>query len=155
MSKPIIDLMDDKIKQLERYNEVTTQIISKDIDSVGELLDERQQIIAAMDGISLDIKQFVNDQSIERRDKINALLNFEDIGELNGELQLLQEKIKRVQALRSEIKSNDTIAFNRIKKERDDLKAKLENAAKSKQVVDYFSQTSVDVTKGARLNLKN
>lgn len=147
--------MDDKIKQLERYNEVTTQIISKDIDSVGELLDERQQIIAAMDGISLDIKQFVNDQSIERRDKINALLNFEDIGELNGELQLLQEKIKRVQALRSEIKSNDTIAFNRIKKERDDLKAKLENAAKSKQVVDYFSQTSVDVTKGARLNLKN
>ena len=108
-----------------------------------------------MDGISLDIKQFVNDQSIERRDKINALLNFEDIGELNGELQLLQEKIKRVQALRSEIKSNDTIAFNRIKKERDDLKAKLENAAKSKQVVDYFSQTSVDVTKGARLNLKN
>ncbi len=155
MSKPIIDLMDDKIKQLERYNEVTTQIISEDIDSVGELLDERQQIIAAMDGISLDIKQFVNDQSIERRDKINALLNFEDIGELNGELQLLQEKIKRVQALRSEIKSNDTIAFNRIKKERDDLKAKLENAAKSKQVVDYFSQTSVDVTKGARLNLKN
>ncbi len=147
--------MDDKIKQLERYNEVTTQIISEDIDSVGELLDERQQIIAAMDGISLDIKQFVNDQSIERRDKINALLNFEDIGELNGELQLLQEKIKRVQALRSEIKSNDTIAFNRIKKERDDLKAKLENAAKSKQVVDYFSQTSVDVTKGARLNLKN
>ena len=81
--------MDDKIKQLERYNEVTTQIISEDIDSVGELLDERQQIIAAMDGISLDIKQFVNDQSIERRDKINALLNFEDIGELNGELQLL------------------------------------------------------------------
>ena len=155
MSKPIIDLMDDKIKQLERYNEVTTQIISEDIDSVGELLDERQQIIAAMDGISLDIKQFVNDQSIERRDKINALLNFEDIGELNGELQLLQEKIKRVQTLRSEIKSNDTIAFNRIKKERDDLKAKLENAAKSKQVVDYFSQTSVDVTKGARLNLKN
>ena len=147
--------MDDKIKQLERYNEVTTQIISEDIDSVGELLDERQQIIAAMDGISLDIKQFVNDQSIERRDKINALLNFEDIGELNGEHQLLQEKIKRVQALRSEIKSNDTIAFNRIKKERDDLKAKLENAAKSKQVVDYFSQTSVDVTKGARLNLKN
>lgn len=147
--------MDDKIKQLERYNEVTTQIISEDIDSVGELLDERQQIIAAMDGISLDIKQFVNDQSIERRDMINALLNFEDIGELNGELQLLQEKIKRVQALRSEIKSNDTIAFNRIKKERDDLKAKLENAAKSKQVVDYFSQTSVDVTKGARLNLKN
>lgn len=147
--------MDDKIKQLERYNEVTTQIISEDIDSVGELLDERQQIIAAMDGISLDIKQFVNDQSIERRDKINALLNFEDIGELNGELQLLQEKIKRVQALRSEIKSNDTIAYNRIKKERDDLKAKLENAAKSKQVVDYFSQTSVDVTKGARLNLKN
>ena len=147
--------MDDKIKQLERYNEVTTQIISEDIDSVGELLDERQQIIAAMDGISLDIKQFVNDQSIERRDKINALLNFEDIGELNGELQLWQEKIKRVQALRSEIKSNDTIAFNRIKKERDDLKAKLENAAKSKQVVDYFSQTSVDVTKGARLNLKN
>ena len=61
--------------QLERYNEVTTQIISEDIDSVGELLDERQQIIAAMDGISLDIKQFVNDQSIERRDKINALLN--------------------------------------------------------------------------------
>ncbi len=147
--------MDDKIRQLERYNEVTVEIISKDIDEVGELIDERQKIISDMDGISLDIKKFVNEQSIERRDRLNALLRFEDIGELNGDMLELQDKIRRVKALREEIIENDKKAFGRIKKEHDELKEKLESAAKSKQVVDYFSQSAVDVTKGSKLNISN
>ena len=155
MNRPIIDLMDDKISQLERYNEVTSQIISEDIDSVADLIEERQRIIVAMDGISMDIKQFVSSQSIERQDTLNAMLNFEDIGELNGEMLELQDKIRRVQKLREEIIKNDERAIGRLRKERDELKDKLENAAKSKQMAEYFSQSAVNVSKGSRFNVSN
>lgn len=155
MNRPIIDLMDDKISQLERYNEVTAQIISEDIDSIGDLIEERQRIITAMDGISVDIKEFINSQSIERKDTLNKLMHFEEIGQLNGEMLELQDKIRRVKALREEIMKNDRQAYSRLERERDELKEKLEGAAKSKQVVNYFSQSAVDVTKGSRFNVSN
>lgn len=155
MNRTIIDLMDDKIHQLEHYNSITSQIISEDIDGVGELIDERQKILTNMEGISVSVKQYVNQQSIERMDKINALLRFEEISDLNGEMLELQQKIKRIQELREEIQANDKKAFARIKRERDEVKDRLDNAGKGKQVADYFAQSAVDVTKGSKLNISN
>lgn len=155
LNRQIIDLMDDKIRQLERYNEVTEQMMHEDMDTFGDLLDERQKIITAMDGISVDIKHYVSEQSIERQDKLNAMLHFEDIGELTEDLLELQDKIMRVKQLREEIMENDAKAFSRVKQERDSLREKLENAGKSKKISGAFSQTAVDVTKGSRLNVSN
>lgn len=149
--------MDDKIHQLEHYNEITSRIITEDsIDGVGDLIEERQQILTNMDGISVAVKQYVSEQSIERMDKINALLRFEQIDDLNGDLMQLQDKIKRVQELREEIKNNDKKAYDRLAKKRDEIKQKLDEAAKSKQVADYCSSTNAaDVSKGRKLNISN
>lgn len=155
LSKPIIELMDEKILQLERYNEVTSKIIYENIDEVGDLIAERDKILAKMEGISAEVKMYVSEQSIERQDKINALLKFDEISDLSEDLSELQEKILRVKALREQIIENDKAAFGRIKKERDELKSKLEKAAKSKQVSEYFSQTAVDLTKGEKFNISN
>ncbi len=149
--------MDDKIHQLEHYNEITSRIITEDsIDGVGDLIEERQQILTNMDGISVAVKQYVSEQSIERMDKINALLRFEQIDDLNGDLMQLQDKIKRVQELREEIKNNDKKAYDRLAKQRDEIKQKLDEAAKSKQVADYCSSSNAaDVSKGRKLNISN
>lgn len=149
--------MDDKIHQLEHYNEITSRIITEDsIDGVGDLIEERQQILTNMDGISVAVKQYVSEQSIERMDKINALLRFEQIDNLNGDLMQLQDKIKRVQELREEIKNNDKKAYDRLAKKRDEIKQKLDEAAKSKQVADYCSSSNAaDVSKGRKLNISN
>lgn len=149
--------MDDKIHQLEHYNEITSRIITEDsIDGVGDLIAERQQILTNMDGISVAVKQYVSEQSIERMDKINALLRFEQIDDLNGDLMQLQDKIKRVQELREEIKRNDKKAYDRLAKQRDEIKSKLDEAAKSKQVADYCSSSNAaDVNKGRKLNISN
>ena len=149
--------MDDKIHQLEHYNEITSRIITEDsIDGVGDLVEERQQILTNMDGISVAVKQYVSEQSIERMDKINALLRFEQIDDLNGDLMQLQDKIKRVQELREEIKNNDKKAYDRLAKQRDEIKQKLDEAAKSKQVADYCSSSNAaDVSKGRKLNISN
>lgn len=149
--------MDDKIHQLEHYNEITSRIITEDsIDGVGDLIEERQQILTNMDGISVAVKQYVSEQSIERMDKINALLRFEQIDDINGDLMQLQDKIKRVQELREEIKNNDKKAYDRLAKQRDEIKQKLDEAAKSKQVADYCSSSNAaDVSKGRKLNISN
>ncbi|MGN0602965.1 MAG: hypothetical protein ACI4I2_03220 [Oscillospiraceae bacterium] len=157
MNRTIIELMDDKIHQLEHYNEITSRIITEDsIDGVGDLIEERQQILTNMDGISVAVKQYVSEQSIERMDKINALMRFEEIEDLNGEMLQLQDKIKRVQELREEINRNDKKAYERLERKRNEIKAKLDEAAKSKQVADYCSSSnSANVSKGRKLNISN
>lgn len=134
-SKPLLNLVDRKIHEMERYSEITNRMLYEDIDGVGELLAERQSIITAMDGISLDIKQYISEQSMEHQDRLNKLMKFEDIGVLNGELLELQEKIGHVHELREKILKDDAAAYDRFEKMRDELREKLEQSADRKSVV--------------------
>ena len=154
-NKPLLNLVDRKIREMERYSEITNRMLYEDIDGVGELIEERQSIITAMDGISVDIKQFISEQSIEHQDKLNKLMKFEDIGELNGELMELQEKITRVNELKEQIIAKDSEAINRLGEMRDDLRDKLEQSAMGKKVINYFSKTAINVNKGKRLNVSH
>lgn len=154
-NKPLLNLVDRKIREMERYSEITNRMLYEDIDGVGDLIEERQSIITTMDGISVDIKQFISEQSIEHQDKLNKLMKFEDIGELNGELMELQEKITRVNELKEQIIAKDSEAINRLGEMRDDLRDKLEQSAKGKKVINYFSKTAINVNKGKRLNVSH
>lgn len=155
MNKPLIGLVDRKIQEMERYKEITNQMIYEDIDGVEELMEECQKIITVMDGISLDIKQYINEQSVERKEKLEKLMNFEDIGVLNGELLELQEKIKRTNELRLQIIESNNAAYNHLAEMQEEIKEKLEESAKGKQVINYFSGTNTNVNKGRKLNISN
>lgn len=155
MNKPLIGLVDRKIQEMERYKEITNRMIYEDIDGVEELMGECQKIITVMDGISVDIKQYINEQSVERKEKLEKLMNFEDIGALNGELLELQEKIKRTNELRLQIVESNNAAYNHLAEMREELKEKLEESAKGKQVINYFSGTNTNVNKGRKLNISN
>lgn len=155
MNKKLIELIDNKISQLQRFNDITNQMLYEDIDGVGQLIDERQKIVTIVDGISVDIKKFISEQSIDRQDKLTALLKFEDIGELNDDLLMLQEKILEQQLLKNQIKENDKLVQDRIISIQKDLLAEMEVAAKPQKVVNYFSQTTIDINKGSKLNVSN
>lgn len=155
MNKPLIGLVDRKIQEMERYKEITNRMIYEDIDGVEELMGECQKIITVMDGISVDIKQYINEQSVERKEKLERLMNFEDIGALNGELLELQEKIKRTNELRLQIIESNNAAYNHLAEMQEELKEKLEESAKGKQVINYFSGTNTNVNKGRKLNISN
>ncbi len=154
-NKPLLNLVDRKIREMERYSEITNRMLYEDIDGVGELIAERQSIITSMDGISVDIKKFISEQSIEQQDTLNKLMKFEDIGELNGELLELQEKIAQINQLREQIIEKDSAAISRLGEMRDEMREKLEQSAKGKKVIDYFSKTNINVNKGKRLNVSH
>lgn len=155
MNKPLIGLVDRKIQEMERYKEITNRMIYEDIDGVEELMEECQKIITVMDGISINIKQYINEQSVERKEKLEKLMNFEDIGALNGELLELQEKIKRTNELRLQIIESNNAAYDHLAEMQEELKEKLEESAKGKQVINYFSGTNTNVNKGRKLNISN
>ncbi len=154
-NRPLLNLVDRKIREMERYSEITNRMLYEDIDGVGELITERQSIITSMDGISVDIKKFISEQSIEQQDTLNKLMKFEDIGELNGELLELQEKIAQINQLREQIIEKDSAAISRLGEMRDEMREKLEQSAKGKKVIDYFSKTNINVNKGKRLNVSH
>lgn len=154
-TRPLLNLVNRKIREMERYSEITNRMLYEDIDGVGELIAERQSIITSMDGISVDIKKFISEQTIEQQDTLNKLMKFENIGELNGELLELQEKIAQVNQLREQIIEKDSAAINRLGEMRDEMREKLEQSAKGKKVIDYFSKTNINVNKGKRLNVSH
>lgn len=154
-NKPLINLVDRKIREMERYSEITNRMLYEDVDGVGELIEERQSIITSMDGISVDIKKFISEQTIEQQDTLNKLMKFEDIGELNGELLELQEKIAKINQLKEQIIERDSAAINRLGEMRDEMRDKLEQSAKGKKVINYFSKTNINVNKGKRLNVSH
>lgn len=152
MNPRLLDLVDKKIEQLRHYNDITSQIIYEDIDGVGELISKRQEIVTAVDGISMEMRSIINEQSIERKDTINAMLCFQEIEGLSGSMLELSEKIKELKVLTDEIHKNDKMAVERLEGMRDELYRELSKGAKGKKVVNYFGATAVDVNKGKKFN---
>ncbi len=152
MDPRLLGLVDKKIEQLRHYNEITSRIIYEDIDGVGELIEKRQQIVTAVDGISMEMRSLINKQSIERKDTINALLCFEEISGLSGSMLELSEKIKELKEVTEAVRKNDKMAVEKLEGMRDELYAELTKSAKGKKVVNYFGATAVDIKKGSKFN---
>lgn len=155
MNDELSNLVDKKIRQLERYNEITSRIIYEDIDGVGDLLDKRQKLITAIDGVSVEIKSYVNSQSVEHQTVLKKMLKFEDIGSISDELIELQKKINKTKMLIDEINQNDKKAIDRITTMRDNVVKEMTESQKNKRVIDYFATTNVNVNKGSKLNISN
>ena len=152
MDPRLLELTDKKIEQLRHYNEITSRIIYEDIDGVGELIEKRQEIVTAVDGISMEMRSLINAQSIERKDTINSMLDFKEVTGLTGPMLELSEKIRELKELTETIKKNDKMAVERLEGMRDELYAELTKSAKGKKVVNYFGATAVDVNKGSKFN---
>ena len=152
MNPKLLGLVEKKIEQLRHYNEITSRIIYEDIDGVGELIDKRQEIVTAVDGISMEMRSLINEHSIERKDTINALLCFEEISGLTGPMLELSAKINELKELTEDVKKNDKLAVERLESIRDELYDELTKSTKGKKVVNYFGATAVDVKKGSKFN---
>ena len=155
MNDDILSLMDKKIEQAERYREISNKMIYEDIDGVNEMLDRRQELITQIDGISAEIKAYVNSQSVEKRDVLNNLLLFREVGELSGELLELQEKLMRYKEVKKQINEADRKIYKHIKEMQNELAAEMVRSNRSKQVIDYFKTTSIDVDGGSKFNMSN
>lgn len=154
MDDKLLSLADKKIEQMEHFNDITSKIIYEDIDGVGELIENRQEIITALDGISAEMRQYVSEQSIDRQMAINKVLQSEDINNLTGELLELQGKIKVMAELKDEINRNDKKAVDRLKQLRDEAYEGLKNSMKSKQTINYYSPNSGGaLLNGSKLNI--
>ena len=155
MNDDILSLMDKKIEQAERYREISNKMIYEDIDGVNEMLDRRQELITQIDGISAEIKAYVNSQSVEKRDVLNTMLSFREVGELSGELLELQEKLMRYKEVKKQINEADRKIYKHIKEMQNELAAEMVRSNRSKQVIDYFKTTSIDVDGGSKFNMSN
>lgn len=155
MNDDILSLMDKKIEQAERYREISNKMIYEDIDGVNEMLDRRQELITQIDGISAEIKAYVNSQSVEKRDVLNNMLSFREVGELSGELLELQEKLMRYKEVKKQINEADRKICKHIKEMQNELAAEMVRSNRSKQVIDYFKTTSIDVEGGSKFNMSN
>lgn len=155
MDKKLTELLDKRIEQAERYHEISSKMVYEDIDGVTEMLDRREKLIAKIDGISSEIKTYINSQSVERRELLDDLFSFREVGELSGELLEIQERLLKYKEIKHKINEADKEIYKHLKQMQNELAAEMNKSNRSKQVIDYFSQTSIDVNKGRKLNTSN
>lgn len=152
MDRRILELVDMKIEQMRHFNDITSRIIYEDIDGVEELIERRQEIVTAVDGISMDMRSLINEQSIDRKNQLKRLLSFEEISGLTGSMLELSEKIQELKSVTEAAMETDQRAMARLEVKRREIYEELISSAKSKKVVNYFGATAVDVSKGSHLN---
>ena len=154
-TKKLTELLDKRIEQAERYHQISSKMVYEDIDGVTEMLDRREKLIAKIDGISAEIKSYVNAQSVERKELLEDMFSFKEVGELSGELLEIQERLLKYKEIKHKINEADKEIYKHLKQMQNELAAEMNKSNRSKQVIDYFSQTSIDVNKGRKLNTSN
>ncbi|MDE7294222.1 MAG: hypothetical protein K2N72_07340 [Oscillospiraceae bacterium] len=152
MDPRILELVDRKIEQMRHFNDITSRIIYEDIDGVEELIERRQEIVTAVDGISADMRSLINQQSIDRRNEIKRLLSFEEISGLTGSMLELSERIQELKSVTETAMETEQRAMAHLEGRRRQIYEELTDSAKGKKVVNYFGATAVDVNKGSHLN---
>ena len=83
------------------------------------------------------------------------MFSFKEVGELSGELLEIQERLLKYKEIKHKINEADKEIYKHLKQMQNELAAEMNKSNRSKQVIDYFSQTSIDVNKGRKLNTSN
>lgn len=152
MDPRILELVDKKIEQMRHFNDITSRIIYEDIDGVEELIERRQEIVTAVDGISMDMRSLINEQSIDRRDQITALLSFKEISGLTGSMLELSKKIHELRDVTELAMATEQRAMESLENRQQEIFEQLTDSIKGKKVANYFGATAVDVNKGSHFN---
>lgn len=153
-SNSVLLLADSKIKVLEEYNRITQQIAFEETEPelINVLLEDRQALLDELVRINLDIADAVklcdNPQAAEE-----LIISFKGLdGEPPEGMEELYAKGDRIKGLTATIKRVDRKIGEKLEALKAELTALMSETGKKKKVIDYFSQTTVDISKGGKLN---
>jgi hypothetical protein len=148
----LIPLLNEKIQILECYEQATLRMVYEDIYSFGDILSDRQILVPRYEAINRGITKAAEALPENIRAEAQAIVsgNKTESGTA-PEAALLCGKITK---LLESISKNDKLAFERVKKEREEIIEKIEGNQKSEQVIKYVSANAYDTSRGAKFNQK-
>ena len=138
----IYKLIEIKIKLLKSYEGITSRVITEDIEKVDTLLDTRQCILDDFNKASAQISSIVAQQALEAQGKLNAILRYKELDEVDEALMGLKEKLLALKAVINAINIKEKAVFARMKDYKQELTEEMLRLNKSKRIIDYFDTTT-------------
>lgn len=153
-SNSVLLLADCKIKLLEDYNRITQQIAFDETEPelISALLDDRQAILDELMRVNLDIGDAV--KICDNPEAAGSILiTFDGLdSDPPAGMEELYAKGERIKGLTMTIKRVDRKIGEKLDNLKTELTMLMSEAGKKKKVIDYFSQTTVDISKGGKLD---
>jgi hypothetical protein len=152
MMEELIPLLNEKIQIRECYEQATLRLVYEDIYSFGDILSDRQLLVPRYEAINRSIDKAAGSLPDEVRTEVQTIISGKKSESgIAPEVALLCGKIAK---LLESISKNDKLAFERVKKEREEIIGKIEGNQKSEQVIKYVSASAYDTSRGAKFNQK-
>lgn len=147
----LVGILDEKILLLEKYNEITDRMSGSELDTLAELIAERQLIIPKVDGKSAEIQEIVSNQSESVQKLLKEILSFKKINckEPYTDLQTKAEELEKTLISISYKEKSVVTRFDILKK---NLEEEMLKSNKSRQVIDYCNAFTVVNFNGNNFN---
>jgi hypothetical protein len=146
----LIPLLNEKIQILECYEQATLRMVYEDIYSFGDILSDRQILVPRYEAVNRNITKAAAALPEEIRAEVQSLLTGGKTE--NDKLSEAAMLIGKADKLIESIAKNDKLAFERVKKEREEIIEKIEGTQKSEQVIKYVSANAYDTSRGSKFN---
>lgn len=150
----IIDVTEGIIQLLSKYENLTDNMISADLEVIQQVLLDRQNIVNQVEALKKQRDNLVNKQPIQMQRLLNLIIRYENTdGErLHDELLALKRKADEMKMIWQRIVKKEDTVRNTVQADMDKIKASIENSNKDKKLINYMNSASGATDKGKLLD---
>lgn len=150
----ILLLADEKLRLFEDYNRLTRQLLFEEAEPeiISIVLDERQGILDKIVSVNMDIADTL--KFCQEPEYVSSLIvSYEGAeGEPREGFEELYDDGSRMKGLYEVTTRLDRKLGEKLNDMKSELKTLMTSTGKTKKVIDYFSGTTVDISKGSRFS---
>lgn len=147
----IIEKLSEKIAILTRYRELTGKMVNANLDTLAELIAERQLIIPKIDEATAIISEATDTQNEPTKVLLREILTFKN-PKVSDEFADILTKAKELEAVLLEILALEEIVNVTISNIKQELSADMQKISKGKQIIEYVNSASGDIPSGEKYN---
>lgn len=150
----VLLLADEKLRLYEDYNRLTRQLLFEEAEPeiINLILDERQTVLDRIVSVNMDIADMLKFCS-EPEYVSSLIVSYEGTqGEPREGFEELHADGSRMKGLYEVTSRLDRKLGEKLGGMSAELKTLMTSTGKTKKVIDYFSGTTVDISKGSRFS---
>ena len=149
-------LVDKKIEQLEKYDDISVRFLIDEIDKFKTLLEVRHTFLVEFNKLTPQIDRIIEAQSQDDQEVLKRMFTLKEFDHTEDAVwQELKQKLIKMKERIDSINEKTRKTEERFEAMKMELLSEMQKLKKSKQVIDFISSTTkTDLFRGKAMDQK-